>query len=229
MLYCQMKCQQDVREPHEYQGSYYYYNSHADCAFIRLSTPPIENMMNPCCSEGSPDLFPDGFAYPRETPNNGNSYYYQIINPMTLEPGTEIVKLGNISGFTKGLFHARHSGTVTETNADHTVCLYTDKMIIKPIFYPFTEGGDSGSIYYAVCGNVMYPVAVHNTAFRFIEPGGVVFRASAGTILFQLIEDLCQRISDQLNDVDLGDVTEFDGNLVKPYWSKQISLNPETI
>lgn len=87
---------------------------------------------------------------------------YPFINIENLEPGTDIAKLGRTSGFTRG----RLIG-IAEVNAveNHVSCKIKG---VAVQWYPgsrFCEGGDSGSIYYAVRGCFLYPIAVHRGTF----------------------------------------------------------------
>jgi hypothetical protein len=72
---------------------------------------------------------------------------FPFIDIDSLEPGTEIQKIGSTSGVTKGYFIGVEEAQYVEDNAKHDV---TGVFVQWLPGSAFTRPGDSGSIYYAV-------------------------------------------------------------------------------
>jgi hypothetical protein len=148
------------------QGANYYVRD-ADVAFIHIN-PIVRSVSNPLYVAPRTDIW-DNFAFPAAFPFDPNFL-------STLEPGTPIIKLGFISGFTRGiLIGINESVTFYREGKEYQV---NGVAVAWRNNETFTRGGDSGSVYYAIRGSFRYPIAVHCAHAYMMKDQGMVETAS---------------------------------------------------
>jgi hypothetical protein len=130
------------------------WNDDKDIAFIKLKEYSVSNgrvIRNVIASDPNPSLY----FHSIENTN------FPFIPIGSLEPGVTIHKYGKDTGFTYGIYEGIKT-VRTKTITGRVITRNNVAVITALSDNGFAEGGDSGSIYYAVRGSFRYPVAVHN-------------------------------------------------------------------
>lgn len=164
-----------------------------DFAFIRVPNDFDGPYYNFCFCDTDPEVGYNG--YPNYFVNEARSFYENpFINLVNLIPGTEVIKVGHTTGFTRGRLVDPLSSFVTEItrNQQNVRIRFEDMVVIQwDPSEAFTRPGDSGSIYYAVVGAIRYPIAIHSFSCRIkklTHAGEVIQNYSVGTPLIDAIE-----------------------------------------
>lgn len=119
---------------------------------------------------------------------------FPFLDPKALQPGTIIGKFGITTGITFGLFVGVKSIDYMEGGKNYSV----DNAVVVQ-WEPgqrFTQGGDSGSVYYAKIGSFTYPIAIHRAQVvskdkNYLEPGkDLAVIVSIGTSLYDIVQAL---------------------------------------
>jgi hypothetical protein len=128
-------------------------STHLDVAFLPLkSNAHASNFTNPFLFGKDPYVFT---KYWSETLQSSD-----LPACRTFPPGSTIEKIGYASGCTRGLLLDVESMAVTYEGKEKKE--FTNMICVRWLpDDPFTQGGDSGAIYYAVNGCHKVPVAIH--------------------------------------------------------------------